>query len=57
MARSYVPEAGDAVWLDSSPQTGHKQAEHYPALVLSPASYNLKTGMISFCPMTTELKG
>ena len=57
MARSYVPEAGDVVWLDSSPQAGHKQAGHCPALVLSPASYNLKTGMMIFCPMTTQIKG
>ena len=57
MARSYVPEAGDVVWLEFSPQAGHEQAGHRPALVLSPASYNGKTGMMVCCPMTTHVKG
>ena len=57
MARPYVPEAGDVVWLDFSPQGGHEQAGHRPALVLSPAGYNRKTGMMICCPMTTQIKG
>jgi mRNA interferase MazF len=57
MARSFVPEAGDVVWLEFSPQAGHEQAGHRPALVLSPASYNGKTGMMICCPMTTQIKG
>ena len=57
MARSYVPEAGDVVWLEFSPQAGREQAGHRPALVLSPASYNGKTGMMICCPMTTQING
>lgn len=57
MARSYVPESGDVVWLEFSPQTGHEQAGHRPALVLSPARYNGKTGMMICCPMTSHIKG
>lgn len=57
MARRYVPDAGDIVWLEFSPQAGHEQAGHRPALVLSPASYNNKTGMMLCCPMTTQIKG
>ncbi|MGP1680487.1 MAG: endoribonuclease MazF [Burkholderiales bacterium] len=57
MARPYVPEAGDVVWLEFSPQAGHEQAGHRPALVLSPASYNGKTGMMICCPMTSQIKG
>jgi len=57
MARIYVPDAGDVVWLEFSPQAGHEQAGHRPALVLSPASYNGKTGMMICCPMTTQIKG
>lgn len=57
MARAYVPDAGDIVWLAFSPQAGHEQAGHRPALVLSPASYNGKTGMMICCPMTTQIKG
>ena len=55
MAR-YVPEAGDIVWLDFTPQAGHEQAGHRPALVLSPAAYNGKTSLMICCPMTTQIK-
>lgn len=57
MARSYVPEAGDIVWLEFSPQAAHEQVGHRPALVVSPASYNGKTGMMLCCPMTSRIKG
>ena len=57
MARRFVPEAGDIVWLELSPQAGHEQAGHRPALVLSPAAYNSKTGTMLCCPMTTQIKG
>jgi mRNA interferase MazF len=52
----YVPEAGDIVWLDFTPQAGHEQAGHRPALVLSPAAYNGKTSLMICCPMTTQVK-
>lgn len=57
MTRAAIPDAGDIVWLEFSPQAGHEQAGHRPALVLSPATYNDKTGMMVCCPMTTQLKG
>jgi mRNA interferase MazF len=56
MARRYVPEAGDIVWLNFTPQTGHEQAGHRPALVLSPAAYNDKTSLMICCPMTRQIK-
>jgi mRNA interferase MazF len=56
-ARGYVPDAGDVVWLEFDPQAGHEQAGHRPALVISPASYNVKTGLMVCCPMTTKVKG
>ena len=28
MSRGYVPEAGDIVWLNFTPQAGHEQAGH-----------------------------
>lgn len=52
----YVPEAGDVVWLQFSPQAGHEQAGHRPAIVLSPAAYNYKSGLMLCCPMTTQIK-
>lgn len=57
VARGYVPDAGDIVWLDFDPQAGHEQAGHRPALVISPASYNGKTGLMVCCPMSTKVKG
>ena len=52
-----VPQAGDIVWLNFTPQTGHEQAGHRPALVLSPKAYNQKTSLIICCPITTQIKG
>ena len=56
MGRSYVPDAGDIVWVSFDPQAGHEQAGHRPAVVLSPAAYNGKTGLMVCCPMTTQIK-
>jgi mRNA interferase MazF len=57
MPRGYVPDTGDVVWLEFDPQAGHEQAGHRPALVISPASYNGKTGLMVCCPMSTKIKG
>lgn len=57
MARRIVPDAGDIVWLEFSPQAGHEQAGHRPALVLSPSAYNSKIGTMVCCPITTQIKG
>ena len=54
---AYVPDAGDVVWLEFDPQVGHEQAGHRPAVVLSPAAYNGKTGLMVCCPLTTKAKG
>ena len=53
----YVPEAGDIVWMNFDPQAGHEQAKHRPAVVLSPAAYNAKAGLLLCCPITTKIKG
>ena len=57
MPRAYVPDTGEVVWLEFDPQAGHEQAGHRPALVISPASYNGKTGLMVCCPMSTKIKG
>lgn len=54
---AYVPDAGDIVWLQFDPQAGHEQAGHRPAVVLSPAAYNGKAGLMICCPLTTRIKG
>lgn len=54
---SYVPRRGDLVWLSFDPQAGHEQAGRRPAFVLSPESYNRKTGLFLACPVTSKVKG
>jgi mRNA interferase MazF len=54
---TYVPDRGDAVWLQFNPQAGHEQAGRRPALVLSPAAYNGKVGLAVLCPITSQSKG
>jgi mRNA interferase MazF len=55
--RSYIPQRGDAVWLDFTPQTGREQRGRRPALVLSHSAYNGKVGLGVFCPITNQQKG
>ena len=57
MTSGYVPARGDFVWLEFNPQSGHEQAGHRPALVLSPVEYNRLVGLALFCPATTQVKG
>ena len=57
MKRSYIPDAGDIVWLHFDPQAGHEQSGRRPALVLTSARYNGARGMVICCPMTTKIKG
>ena len=57
MARRYVPDRGDLVWLQFNPQAGHEQSGIRPALVISPKSYNSKVGLALFCPITKKVKG
>jgi mRNA interferase MazF len=58
MVRSrYIPERGDLVWLNFSPQEGHEQAGMRPALVLSPQAYNQKSSLMLVCPVTSKIKG
>lgn len=55
--RRYVPQQGDIIWLNFTPQAGHEQAGHRPALVLSPGAYNSRSGMALVCPITNQTKG
>ncbi len=56
MPMSYIPKAGDIVWLNFTPQVGHEQAGHRPVLVLSPKAYNQKTSLMIYCPITSQIK-
>ena len=53
----WAPDAGDLVWLTFDPQAGREQAGRRPALVLTPASYNRRSGLAIMCPITSRIKG
>jgi mRNA interferase MazF len=55
-SKVYVPERGDIVWLNFSPQEGREQAGHRPALIISPMIYN-DLGLALVCPITNSTKG
>ena len=57
MARQRIPDRGDVVWLDFTPQTEHEQSGRWPALVMSPAAYNGLVGLALVCPITNQAKG
>jgi mRNA interferase MazF len=57
VAAPYVPARGDIVWLQFTPQAGHEQAGHRPALVISPLAYNRRVGLALCCPVTSQVKG
>jgi mRNA interferase MazF len=54
---AFIPDVGDLVWLTFDPQAGREQAGRRPALVLSPRSYNQKSGLALMCPVTSHAKG
>jgi len=54
---NYIPERGDVIWLNFSPQIGHEQQGKRPAVVISPQAYNQKTRLALLCPITTKEKG
>ena len=57
VARNYVPDAGDLVWLTFDPQAGHEQRGRRPALILSPRVYNSRARLAIACPITSQVKG
>jgi mRNA interferase MazF len=54
---AFVPGGGELIWLTFDPQAGHEQAGRRRAVVLSPKSYNLKSGLALVCPVTSQIKG
>jgi len=57
MPASYVPDEGDIVWMNFTPQSGHEQAGRRPAVVLSPKAYNSRSGLLLCVPVTNQIKG
>lgn len=57
MAAAYVPDEGDIVGLNFTPQSGHEQAGRRPAVVLSPKAYNSRAGLVVCVPVSNQIKG
>jgi mRNA interferase MazF len=53
----YCPDAGDIIWIDLDPTKGHEQRGRRPALVLSPRTYNQRSGLCVACSVTNQAKG
>lgn len=56
MVAAYIPDKGDIVWLNFSPQQGHEQAGMRPAIILSPKNYNKTSKLMLACPITSKVK-
>ena len=52
---SSAPDRGDLVWVDFTPQAGHEQAGHRPALVVSPQIYHERSHLAVVCPITSNV--
>ena len=57
VAKDWVPDSGDVIWIDLHPTVGHEETGKRPALALSPSSYNGKTSLVVACAMTTKKNG
>ncbi|MBN1185453.1 MAG: endoribonuclease MazF [Bacteroidales bacterium] len=55
--KNYIPEKGDLVWINFTPQSGHEQAGKRPAIIISPKLYNQRTSLCIACPVTSKIKG
>jgi len=50
-----TPDRGDLAWVDFTPQAGHEQAGHRPALVMSPRIYHRRSKLAVVCPITSNI--
>jgi len=57
VARRYIPDRNDIVWLDYEPTKGKEIGKYRPALVLSSKEYNKRTGLLICCPVSTSIRG
>lgn len=54
---TYIPDTGHIIELHFDMGPGNASAATKPALVLSPAAYNKRTGLMVVCAMTREIRG
>ena len=57
MVKKYTPKQGDIVLISFDPTSGHEQKGARPAIVISASEYNMRSGMMIVCPITSKTKG
>lgn len=57
MVNHYIPDRGDFIWLEFTPQKGKEQAKTRPALVISPKKYNKSSSLALVCPIASKYRG
>lgn len=55
--KTYIPDTGHIIELHFERAAGVPGPDRKPALVLSPAAYNQRTGLVISCAITTTIKG
>ncbi len=50
---AWVPERGEVIWIDHSPQVGREMRDHHPFLVLSTGALHATVGLVVGCAMTS----
>jgi len=53
--RTYIPDRGDLIEMNFQPAAGREIDKRRPAIVLSPAAYNRRSGMCLAVPTSTDL--
>ena len=51
-AGAYAPDRADIIWIHHDPQKGIEMKGMHPMLVLSPKTFNERTGIVIGFPMT-----
>ncbi|MFD1125240.1 type II toxin-antitoxin system PemK/MazF family toxin [Lentilactobacillus raoultii] len=52
----YTPQQGDLVYLNFNPSVGREIKKRRPAIVVSSDSFNLRTGFVTICPITSTVR-
>jgi mRNA interferase MazF len=52
-SKLWSPDRRDIIWIDCNPHAGREMKDVHPLLVLSPKTFNDRTGIVIGLPMTT----
>lgn len=55
-SNKFIPNRNDIIFLDFEPTKGKEIGKYRPALVLSSAEYNQKSGLLICCPISTSIR-